>query len=52
MAGVTTSTDVIRQATLYAFNKTPESISDERAMTNPTWGIWDDWSDEVRAVTD
>ena len=52
MAGVNTSPDVIRQATLYAFNKTPESISDERAMANPTWDIWDDWSDEVRAVTD
>ena len=52
MAGVNPSTDVIRQATLYAFNKTPESISDERAMANPTWDIWDDWSNEVRAVTD
>ena len=52
MAGVNTSTDVIRQATLYAYLKTPESISDERAMANPTWGIWDDWSDEVRAVID
>jgi hypothetical protein len=52
MAGVNTSTDVIRQATLYAFAKSPESISDERAMANPTWDIWDDWSDEVRAVTD
>jgi len=52
MAGVNTSSDVIRQATLYAFHKTPESISDERAMANPTWDLWDDWSDEVRAVTD
>jgi ectoine hydroxylase-related dioxygenase (phytanoyl-CoA dioxygenase family) len=52
MAGVNTSSDVIRQATLYGFNKTPESISDERAMANPTWDIWDDWSEEVRAVTD
>ena len=51
MAGVNTSTDVIRQATLYAFAKSPESISDERAMANPTWDIWDDWSDEVRAAT-
>ena len=50
MAGVNTSSDVIRQATLYAFAKTPESISDERAMADPTWDIWDDWSDEVRAV--
>jgi hypothetical protein len=52
MAGTNTSSDVIRQATLYAFNKTPESISDERAMANPTGDIWDDWSDEVRTVTD
>ena len=21
-------------------------------MANPTWDIWDDWSDEMRAVTD
>ena len=52
MAGVNTSTDVIRQATLYAYLKTPESISDERAMANPSGDIWDNWSDEVRAVTD
>ena len=51
MAGINTSSDVIRQATLYAFAKTPESVPDERAMANPTWDIWDDWSDEVRAVS-
>ncbi len=51
MAGVNTSTDVIRQATLYAFAKTPESIPDERAMADRTWDIWDDWSEEVREAT-
>lgn len=35
MVGVNTSSDVIRQATLYAFAKTPESMSDEFAMAKP-----------------
>jgi hypothetical protein len=51
MAGTNTSSDVIRQATLYAFAKTPESVPDARAMADPTWDIWDDWSEEVRAVS-
>ncbi len=50
MAGINTSSDVIRQATLYAFAKTPESVPDERAMGNPAGDIWQDWSDEVQAV--
>ena len=50
MAGHNQSSDVIRQATIYAYLKTPESLSNERAMANPSGDIWDLWSDEVRAV--
>ena len=50
MAGVNTSNDVIRQATLYGFHKTAESVPDERVSAGPTGGIWDSWSDEVRGV--
>ena len=52
MAGLNTSSDLIRQATLYAFDKTQESIPDQRAMANPTWDIWEDWSEELRAVAE
>ena len=52
MAGRNTTSDVIRQATLYAFAKTPESVPDELVRESPSGDIWDDWSDEVRAVTD
>ena len=31
---------------------TPLDSDVRRAMANPTWDMWDDWSDEVRAVTD
>ena len=50
MAGVNTSSDIIRQATLYAFAKTPESMPDERVVNETLDDIWADWSDEVRAV--
>ena len=50
MAGQNTSSDVIRQATLYAFAKTPESVSDEIVMEKPSGDIWQHWSDEVRAT--
>ena len=51
MAGVNTSSDIIRQATLYAFAKTPESMPDESVENETLDDIWADWSDEVRAVT-
>ena len=51
MAGGNSSSDVLRQATLYGFNKTPESWPDERLMAGPSGDIWRNWSDEVRAVT-
>ena len=50
MAGQNQSSDVIRQATIYNYLKTPEALSDERALANPSGGQWDLWSDEVRAV--
>ena len=50
IAGVNTSSDVIRQATIHGYQKTVESLSDELAMTNAGGDIWRDWSDEVRAI--
>ena len=50
MAGVNTSTDIIRQATLYGFIKTRESLPDERLIAGPNGYIWRNWSDEVRAI--
>ena len=50
MAGVNASHDVIRQATLYSFLKMRVSLPDERVAAGPTGDIWDEWSDEVRAV--
>ena len=48
--GQNTSNDVIRQATIYGFVKSPEGLSDELAMTDAGGDIWRDWSDEVRAI--
>lgn len=50
MAGQNRSTDVIRQATIYAFAKTPASVPDERMTDESNLDIWRDWSDEVRAA--
>jgi hypothetical protein len=50
MAGQNTRTDVIRQAAIYAFAKTPASVSDETVMRDPSGDLWRDWSDEVRAI--
>ena len=48
IAGQNTSSDVIRQATIYGFLKTPESVPDELVVDNTDGNIWRDWSDEVR----
>jgi hypothetical protein len=48
--GQNTLPDVIRQATIYAFAKTPESIPDELVMRDPSGDLWHDWSDEVRSL--
>jgi hypothetical protein len=50
LAGWNETSDIIRQATLYGFQKTPEIWSDERLAAGPKGDIWTDWSDEVRAV--
>ena len=49
IAGQNASNDVIRQATIYGFKKTPESVPDALVVDNTDGGIWRDWSDEVRA---
>ena len=48
--GQNTSSDVIRQATIYGYLKTLESVSDAMAMDDSGGDIWRDWSDEVRAI--
>ena len=50
MAGQNQSTDVIRQATIYGFLKTPASLPDPLVVDNTNGDIWRDWSDEVRAI--
>ena len=50
MAGQNTRPDVMRQASIYAFAKTPESVSAEVVMRDPSGDLWRDWSDEVRAL--
>ena len=49
IAGQNASNDVIRQATIYGFKKTPESVPDELVVDNTDGDIWRDWSDAVRA---
>lgn len=50
MAGQNQSTDVIRQATIYAFAKTVASVPDNRMTDESNRDIWRDWSDEVRSA--
>ena len=50
MAGQNTLPDVIRQATIYAFAKTPAAVADEVVKRDPQGDLWRDWSDEVRAI--
>ena len=50
MAGQNTLPDVIRQATIYAFAKTPGSVPDDLVMRDPSGDLWRDWSDEVRSL--
>ena len=48
MAGLNVSTDVIRQATIYGFLKTPASLPDPLVVDATDGGIWRDWAAEVR----
>jgi hypothetical protein len=50
MAGQNTLNDVIRQATIYAYAKTPESVPDEVVRRDPIGDLWRDWSDGVRSI--
>ena len=50
MAGQNTRDDTIRQAAIYAFAKTPESVSDATIKRDPHGDLWRDWSDEVKVV--
>ena len=48
MAGQNTRSDVMRQAAIYAFAKTPESLPDDVVMRDPQGDLWRDWSEAVR----
>ncbi len=50
IAGQNTSADIIRQATIYGFQKTPKSLPDPLVTDKTNVDIWRDWSDEVRAI--
>ena len=50
IAGQNASADVIRQATIYGFLKTLESLPDELVVDNTNGDLWRDWSDEVRGT--
>lgn len=50
MAGQNTRSDAMRQATIYAFAKTPESVPDDVVKRDPQGDLWRDWSEEVRSA--
>jgi hypothetical protein len=50
MAGQNQANDMIRQATIYGYLKTPEALPDELVADNSDGDIWRDWSDEVRQI--
>lgn len=50
MAGQNTRGDVIRQATIHAFAKTPDSVPDEVVKRDPSGDLWRDWSNEFRSI--
>ena len=51
IAGQNVSSDIIRQATIYGFLKTPEALPDSLVVDNTNGDIWRDWSDEVRTIS-
>ena len=51
IAGQNTSDDVIRQATIYGFLKTPAALPDPLVVDNTDGDIWRDWSAQVRLET-
>jgi len=48
IAGQNASEDVLRQAVIYGFLKTAESLTDGLVIDNTDGDIWRDWSEEVR----
>ncbi len=48
--GQNQTSDVIRQATIYGYHKTPEALPDELVVSEAGGDIWRDWSDEVCAI--
>ncbi|NKB69079.1 MAG: hypothetical protein GKR89_18580 [Candidatus Latescibacteria bacterium] len=50
IAGQNTSADIIRQATIYGFLKTPAALPDSLVADNTDGDIWRDWSEEVRTI--
>ena len=51
IAGQNVSSDIIRQATIYGFLKTPAALPDPLVVDNTNGDIWRDWSDEVRTIS-
>ena len=51
IAGQNVSSDIIRQATIYGFLKTPVALPDSLVVDNTNGDIWRDWSDEVRTIS-
>ena len=52
IAGHNRSTDVIRQAMIHNFIKTPAAVPDELLTGFEDMNIWRDWSAEFRAAPD
>ena len=50
IAGQNRTSTVMRQATIYAFLKTVESLPDELAVDDRGGDIWRDWSNQVKEV--
>ncbi|MBT3341497.1 MAG: hypothetical protein HN712_27325 [Gemmatimonadetes bacterium] len=50
MAGRNCSDDVIRQATIYGFMKTPAALPDPLVVDETNLDIWRDWSEVLRSA--
>jgi len=50
IAGQNTSSNIVRQATIYGFLKTPAALPDPLVVDNTNGDIWRDWSSEVLTI--
>ena len=50
LAGQNTSSNIVRQATIYGFLKTPAALPDPLVVDNTNGDIWRDWSSEVLTI--